>query len=168
MVNENSAFISSTCMAAFHCWSSHWRMYKLDYLSVYVWVLQEKQAKKIKSQTEIINNLEQDKKIWQEDYKELNRKNAELLIIQKVQVKIKNYEKYKIDHLSIMEAENRIKDDLSSLIAKDLYNTYKNKDLVYKTIENRIDKFNNRPYKYTIKNIVFYSTISIELEIKLS
>lgn len=50
-----------------------------------------------------------------------------------------------------MEAENRIKDDLSSLIAKDLYNTYKNKDLVYKTIENRIDKFNNRPYKYTIK-----------------
>ncbi|MCM3237249.1 sporulation protein [Heyndrickxia oleronia] len=131
-------------------------------------VLQEKQAKKIKSQTEIINNLKQDKKIWQEDYKELNRKNAELLIIQKVQVKIKNYEKYKIDHLSIMEAENRIKDDLSSLIAKDLYNTYKNKDLVYKTIENRIDKFNNRPYKYTIKNIVFYSTISIELEIKLS
>ncbi|MGE8206328.1 sporulation membrane protein YtrI [Heyndrickxia sp. NPDC080065] len=130
-------------------------------------VLQEKQAKKIKTQKETIENLIQEKKIWQEDTKELNRKNAELLIIQNVQVKIKNYEKYDIDTLSISEAENDIKEDLKSLIAKDLNIIYKNKDLIIKTIENKSVKFNNHRFNYVIKNIFFYSTINIELELKL-
>ncbi|GIN86865.1 hypothetical protein J6TS2_32510 [Heyndrickxia sporothermodurans] len=131
-------------------------------------VLQEKQADIINKQKEEIKTLKGEKLIWQEESKELNRKNAELLIIQNVQVKIKNYEKYKIDSQSIFEAENEIKEDLKSLIADDLNTTFKNKDLITKTIENKEKKFNNRPYKFVIKALYFYTTIYIELELKLS
>lgn len=130
-------------------------------------VLQEKQSTKIKLQQEDINNLKDDIKIWQDETKELNRKNAELLIIQNVQVKIKNYEKYKIDAQSIFEAENEVKEDLKSLIADDLNTTFKNRDLITKTIENKEIKFNNRPYNFVIKRIYFFTTIYIELELKL-
>ncbi|QQZ10621.1 sporulation membrane protein YtrI [Heyndrickxia vini] len=131
-------------------------------------VTQEKHAKKIKFQQETINNLEQDIKIWQDEYKELNRKNADLLTIQNVQVKIKDYEKYNIDLQSKLEEENKVKEDLKSLIANDLNSTVKNKDLIIKTIENKTVKFNNRPYRYIIKSIIFYTTISIELELRLN
>ncbi|KYD10786.1 sporulation protein [Heyndrickxia sporothermodurans] len=131
-------------------------------------VMQEKHAKKIKFQQETIDNLKQDIKIWQDEYKELNRKNAELLIIQNVQVKITDFEKYNIDLQSKIEAENKVKEDLKSLIANDLNNTVKNKELIIKAIENKTVKFNNRPYRYVIKSMIFYTTISIELELRLN
>jgi hypothetical protein len=130
--------------------------------------LQEKQTKTIDTQTQIINDLEQEKKIWQEESRILTRKNADMLIVQDISVKIRNYEKYGIkDSHSIFDTEEAVKKDINSLLAKDLNTVYKNKDLLFKAIENKPIKINNRRYKLVIKDIYFFSTITINLELKL-
>jgi len=131
--------------------------------------LQEKQSIVIKRQNSIIKDLKDEKKIWQDEWDKLTKKNAEMLIVQNVSVKINRYEKYGIkDSHSIFEKEEEIKEDLRSLIAKDINGVYQNKDLIFKTIENKTLKINNRRYKLVIKDILFYSTINIYLELKLA
>jgi CO dehydrogenase/acetyl-CoA synthase alpha subunit len=131
--------------------------------------LQEKQSKKIITQKSIIEDLQNDILIWQKEYKQINQKNAELLIVQSLQVKINNYKKYNIvDSQSIFEAEESIKKDLSSLLAKDLDTVYKNRELILKTLENKTITINNRRYKLVIKDIFFYSNIVVNLELKLA
>ncbi|KQL53309.1 sporulation protein [Heyndrickxia shackletonii] len=131
--------------------------------------LQEKQSIVIKRQNSIIKDLRDEKKIWQDEWDKLTKKNAEMLIVQNVSVKINRYEKYGIkDSHSIFEKEEEIKEDLRSLIAKDISEVYQNKDLIFKTIENKTLKINNRRYKLVIKDILFYSTINIYLELKLA
>lgn len=131
--------------------------------------MQEKQSREIDEQNTIIKDLKQEKKIWQEEWHNLTKKNEEMLIIQNVSVKIKGYEKYGIkDSHSIFEMEEEIKEDLRSLIAKDINSVYQNKELIFKTIENKTLRINNRRYKLVIKDILFYSTINISLELKLA
>ncbi|MBS4173802.1 sporulation membrane protein YtrI [Bacillus sp. FJAT-49736] len=131
--------------------------------------LQEKQTKEIEKQNSIIKDLRQEKSIWQDEWNKLTKKNADMLIIQNVNVKIKGYEKYNIkDSHSIFEKEEEIKEDLRSLVAKDINTVYQNKELIFKTIENKTIKINNRRYKFVIKDIFFFSTININLELRLA
>lgn len=71
--------------------------------------MQEEQVTTIRKQQEQIANLEKEKNIWQEDFKKLNEKNKELLTVQELSIKITNASKYKIDPLSLFEAEEEIK-----------------------------------------------------------
>jgi len=131
--------------------------------------LQEKQSIKIKTQDSIIKDLKDEKKIWQDEWDKLTKKNAEMLLVQNVSVKINGYEKYGIkDSHSIFEKEEEIKEDLRTLVAKDINTVYQNKELIFKTIENKTLRINNRRYKVVIKDILFFSTINISLELKLA
>lgn len=108
-------------------------------------------------------------KIWQDDYQDLNEQNAELLTIQDIQVKLTHFEKYNInDKQSIVDIEEAVKEDLQSLLAKDVDSVYKNKDIIKKTIENKTMPINGKRYKLIVKEIHYYTTISIEVEIKLA
>ncbi|KHD84648.1 sporulation membrane protein YtrI [Heyndrickxia ginsengihumi] len=130
--------------------------------------IHERQAKTLEKQEQTIQDLQQEKQIWQEAYQKLNRKNSKLLTIENIEVKIKNFERYDIkDSQSIFEAEEEIKKDLSPLIAKNLNSAYQNKDLVIKMLENKTIKINNRRYTFVVRNILFYTTITINLELKL-
>lgn len=128
-------------------------------------VLEEKHTKLIGIQKQEIKDLHSEKKIWQDEYKEMNKRNIEKLTIQKISVKIINSERYKLDSLSVLETEDSVKDDISMLIAKDMETAYKSKGLIKKIIENKPVTINDKRYKVTIKEMVIYTTLSIELEI---
>ncbi|AEP01688.1 sporulation protein [Weizmannia coagulans] len=132
-------------------------------------VMQERQAQMIERQEKTIQDLQQEKAIWQEDYKKLNQKNEKLLTIQRIDVKISNYEKYDIhDSQSIFEAEEDIKHDLSPLIAKNLKTAYLNKDLITRMLENKVIKINHRRYTFEVRDILFYSVVRVHLNLKLA
>ncbi|GER67005.1 hypothetical protein BpJC7_14650 [Weizmannia acidilactici] len=132
-------------------------------------VMQERQAQIIERQEKTIRDLQQEKAIWQEDYKKLNQKNEKLLTIQSIDVKISNYEKYDIqDSQSIFEAEEDIKHDLSPLIAKNLKTAYLNKELIIRMLENKTIKINHRRYTFKVQDILFYSTIRVHLHLELA
>lgn len=129
-------------------------------------VFQEKNTELIRKQAQDIVDLNEEKKIWQEEYKEINKRNIEQLTVQKINIRIMNWEKYKLDSLSVLETEDSVRDDISMMIAKDIETVYKSKDLLKKIIENKQIKINDKRYKLKVKEMVFYTNLSIQLEIK--
>ena len=130
--------------------------------------MQEEQVKVIRQQEELIADLEKEKNIWQEDFKKLNEKNKELLTVQDISIKITNGSKYKIDALSIFEVQEKVKEDISNVLAKDLHVFYTSKDLLEKVIENKPVVINDRRYQLTVRKMVIYTTLNIELELTLA
>ncbi len=131
-------------------------------------VLQEEQAKIIKKQQDEIADLEKEKQIWQNDFAELNKKNKEMLTVHEIKVKIYNYERYNIDPLSVFEKEEEVKEDLNILLAKDLDFAYKSRDLIKRMIQNKTIRINDKRYALEIREIFIYTTLTIQLEIKLA
>jgi len=119
----------------------------------------------IKSQKQDIVDLKEEMKIWQEEYKEMNKRSIEQLTVQKINVKIANAEKYRLDSLSVLETEDSVKDDISMMLAKDIDTVYKSKELIKKIIHNKTVKVNDKRYKLQVKEIVIYTTLAIQLEI---
>jgi hypothetical protein len=135
------------------------------FLYIYgVW--QEENTELLRKQQQDIIDLNEEKKIWQEEYKEMNKRNIEQLTVQKINIKITNWEKYKLDLLSVSETEDSVKDDISMMLAKDLDTVYKSKDLLKKIIENKPIKINDKRYKLKVKEMVVYTNLSIQLEIQ--
>ncbi|NHM30583.1 sporulation membrane protein YtrI [Neobacillus terrae] len=133
-------------------------------------VLQEDSKKKLEMQEETIRDLTGDIKIWQDEYKALNKKNIDLLKIQDISVRItnwENYKKYGIDSFSVFELEDAIKEDIGMMKAKDLDTVFKSRDLLKKVIENRGVKFNDKRYRLEVKEIVIYTTLSIQIHLHL-
>lgn len=129
----------------------------------------EKNATKIHQQADRITELEDDIKIWQEDYAELNKKNEEKLTVQEIKIKIVNDQKYKqyLDALSIYEIEEQTKSQLNVLLAKDLDTVFKSRELITKLIENKSIPMNDKRFKLKIKSMVIYTSVSIQVEISL-
>jgi hypothetical protein len=135
------------------------------FLYIYgVW--QEKNTELIHKQQQDIIDLNNEKKIWQEEYKEINKRNIEQLTVQKINIKITNSEKYKLDSLSVLETEDSVRDDISMMLAKDIETVYKSKDLFKKIIENKQIKINEKRYKLKVKEMVIYTNLTIQLEIQ--
>jgi heme/copper-type cytochrome/quinol oxidase subunit 1 len=127
----------------------------------------EEYSMKIKKQEEDIRDLTYEKKIWQEDIEKLNKKNEEKLTIQKIEVKITNYEKYKLDAYSVYEIEEAIKEDIKTLIAKDIETAFQSRELLKRTIENKPVKAHEKRYRLKVNEILYYTTLSIQLSIQL-
>lgn len=127
---------------------------------------QEEYSMKIKMQEDDIRELQTEKKIWQEDVEKLNKENEEKLTIQNIKVRITNYEKYKLDLYSAYEIEEAIKEDIRTLLTKDIETAFKSRDLLKKTIENKIFKVHDKRYRLQVKEIVYYTTLSIQLNLE--
>lgn len=127
----------------------------------------EKYSKEIKTQKEEIDDLRNDVKIWQEDFKELNKANRQKLTVQDIRVKIQNSDKYKLDLFSVYEIEDELKEDIKMMMAKDIETVYKSRDLIEKTIENRVLKVNEKRYRVQVRKMVIYTNLSIEVDIML-
>ncbi|MEH7308454.1 sporulation membrane protein YtrI [Neobacillus drentensis] len=135
------------------------------FLYIYgVW--HEENTELIRKQAQEIVDLNDEKKIWQEEYKEMNKRNIEQITVQKINIRITNSEKYKLDSLSVLETEDSVRDDISLMIAKDIDTVYKSKDLLKKIIENKPIKINDKRYKLKVKEMVFYTNLTIQLEIQ--
>lgn len=129
-------------------------------------VWQEDNAKLIRKQQKDIAEYKNDIKIWQEDYEALNKQNLGKITVQKINIKITNWEKYKLDEFSVFQTEEAVRDDIKMVLAKDLETVAKSKDLIKKIIENNTIKLYDKRYKLTVKEMVIYTTLTIQLEIR--
>jgi protein subunit release factor A len=129
---------------------------------------QEEYSKKIAKQETAITKLENEKLIWQEEFKKLNKENQEKITVQSIYIKIKNKDKYDLDRFSVFQMEDEIKKDIGMMIAKDLDTAYNSRELIKKIIENKVLPANEKRYKLKITEMTFYTTISIEVELMIA
>ena len=102
--------------------------------------MQENLTQEIIEQKQEISNLNDKIAIWEKESESLNEETEKKLTIQDIQITIENYRQYDLDLLSVLQAQEAIRKDLSSLISKDLETVYKGKLLIKKTIENKKDR----------------------------
>ncbi|WP_316570950.1 sporulation membrane protein YtrI [Neobacillus sp. YIM B06451] len=137
-------------------------------LFIYMYgVFQDKQTLLIQEQKDTIQELKDDIVIWQEEFKNLNKKNIEHLLVQQITVKITNHQKYGLDPLSVHETEEIVLEDLKTLKAKDIETVYKNRELIKRVIENRSVSLNGKKYRLEVKELAFFTNVSIVLQITL-
>ncbi|WP_042459666.1 sporulation membrane protein YtrI [Neobacillus dielmonensis] len=129
-------------------------------------VWQEENSKLIQTQQNEIEELKNDIKIWQADYEELNQRNLDKITVQKINIKIINGERYRLDDLSVFQTEEAVRDDIKMVLAKDLETVAKSKELIKKIIENEPVKLNEKRYKLKVREMVIYTTLSIQLELQ--
>ena len=94
--------------------------------------MQEKQILTIREQQKTIENLKRDIEIWKKEAESLNQETEEQITVHEIQVTISNFRDFKLDLLSVLEAQEEIRKDLSSLLTKDLETVYKGKLLIRK------------------------------------
>jgi L-lactate permease len=128
-------------------------------------VWQDRHIYKIKKQEDDIKELKNDISIWQQEYKQMNKRNIAQLTVQKITIKITNWERFKLDSLSVFETEEKVKHDINIMLAKDIDTVYKSKELIKRIIENKSVKINNRRYKLHVTELVIYTTLTLQLEL---
>ncbi|WP_050616036.1 sporulation membrane protein YtrI [Bacillus testis] len=129
-------------------------------------IMQEKQIATIRSQKQIIVDQKNKIDIWEKESQSQNKETIKKMKIHEIQVSITNYRELKLDLLSAMEAQEAIRKDLSSLLTKDVESVYKSKYLIKKTIENKQLILNEKTYSFEVAEVLFYSTLHIEVIIK--
>lgn len=128
-------------------------------------VIQEKHSIIINEQKQTIQDLENDKKIYQEEYTKLNKEAQKKLTIQEIKIHLTNGDRYLFKDFRIKNIENRIKEDLSDLIAKDIESVSSSQLLIERTIENRSLDFDGKKYKLEMTKLLLHTTLYIEVEI---
>lgn len=130
-------------------------------------VWQERYSSEIKTQKATIEDLEREKKIWQEEFAAQNKTTEEKLTVEGIVVKINNTdkEKYDIKPFNALEMEDAIKEDLSTIIAKDLDMVYKSRALLKKSIENKVVESDKKRYKFKVTELIIYTTVHVELSV---
>lgn len=128
-------------------------------------VNQEKHSTIINEQKQIIQELKNDTKIYQEEYTKLNKKAQEKLTIQEIKVHLTNGDRYLFKDFRVKSIENKVKEDLNDLIAKDIESISSSHLLIERTIENRIFPFEGKKYKLEMTKLLLHTTLYIEVEI---
>nr|WP_295969884.1 sporulation membrane protein YtrI [uncultured Bacillus sp.] len=129
---------------------------------------QEDYSKEITKQQTLITKLENEKIIWQEEFKKLNAENQDKLTVQSIYIKIRNKDKYHLDQLSLFQMEDEVKKDIGMIIAKDIETAYLSRELIKKTIENKVLTVNDKRFTLKISEMTIYTTLSIELELMIA
>lgn len=128
-------------------------------------VLQEKQISIIEIQRKEIHELKIKVGIWEQDFNKLNEETEKHLSVKEIRVNIINDRFYDLDKLSVAEAEEVIRTDLTTLITKNVEDVYKTKALLKKSIENKILEINKKRYRIEITEILFYKNMEIEVKL---
>ncbi|MEK3798152.1 sporulation membrane protein YtrI [Peribacillus sp. FSL H8-0477] len=128
-------------------------------------VLQEKQISIIEIQRKEIHELKIKVGIWEQDFNKLNEETEKHLSVKEIRVNIVNDRFYDLDKLSVAEAEEVIRTDLTTLITKNVEDVYKTKALLKKSIENKILEINKKRYRIEITEILFYKNMEIEVKL---
>ncbi|PMC37051.1 sporulation protein [Bacillus sp. UMB0899] len=128
-------------------------------------VIQEKHSTIINEQKQTIQELENDKKIYQEEYTKLNKEAQKKLTIQEIKIHLTNGDRYLFKEFRIKNIENIIKEDLNDLIAKDIESVSSSQLLIERTIENRRLEYDGKKYKLEMTKLLLHTTLYIEIEI---
>ncbi|TYR82166.1 DNA repair protein [Priestia megaterium] len=128
--------------------------------------LQHEQAKELAKLRHDLHQANKDIALWQEDVKALNKKMKENLIIQEVKVHLTNSKKYKLDSLTEFNIEASAEEEAQHLIAQDIESAYETRNVLKKAIENKKYEFDKTIYEIEVHQIYFFTTFSIEIQIK--
>lgn len=61
--------------------------------------------------------------------------------------------------------EDAIKEDLRTIVAKDMELVYKSRALLKKSIENKVVESDQKRYRFKVSELIIYTTVYVELSV---
>lgn len=128
--------------------------------------LHERQLQLINNQNNQILDLERKRQVLLEDINKLNEENKNRLKIQDIKVEILNTNKFGLDSLIKHKLESGVVNDLNHLLTRDIESVSSNKELLRKSIENKIYEIDEKKYRLIIYTISFDTVLDLSLKIE--
>lgn len=127
--------------------------------------LQDKQLLKIQELQGEVASLKKDKEVLYEDIKNANKKNIELLILQDINIELLNSEKYHLTTSGEYKLKKVIRDEISSLLTKNIDGISENMEIIIKSIENKEYYLDSHIIKVKVSRFALTTTLSIHISI---
>jgi len=129
--------------------------------------VQDKQVNLILEQQVRIRDLENQKEIWQKDYEKLNEENKKKLIIEEINIYFTNEKKLMLNEFTKYHLQEAIKEDINTLIKKDIETVAGNTQLIINTIENKIITLEGQKYQMKVHQIHLFTRLDLYLKVEL-
>lgn len=133
------------------------------YGSMYESLLEEN--KQLKSR---VSELTLQNEALTKDKEDLTEKTNKALVIESIEIDIDNWEKYKMDRLTVYELEELIKEEINHLIGEKVSIVAESDFLLERAIENKSYKLNDVIYYFNISKMTISETLKLTLEAKLT
>lgn len=112
----------------------------------------------IEEQVEIIE-------ILRSNEKKLNEENEQKLTIQQIQVSFFNARKHHLNELALYELKQQLLKEIKYLEGKNIATIAATKEMLIKTIENKVFTIDERRFQLKTKQLYLYTTLEVSLEI---
>ncbi|KKE79055.1 hypothetical protein NSA56_07265 [Oceanobacillus caeni] len=133
------------------------------YGSMYESLLEENQQLKSK-----ISELTLQNDALTKSNEDLNEKTNKAPTIESIEINIDNWEKYKMDRLTVYELEELVKEEIKHLIGEKVSNIAESDFLLERAIENKSYKMNDVTYYFNISKMTISETLKLTLKAKLT
>lgn len=103
--------------------------------------------------------------ILRSNEKKLNEENEQKLTIQQVQVSFLNAKKHYLNELALYELKQQLLKEIKYLEGKNIATIASTKEMLIKTIENKVFTIDERRFQLKTKQLYLYTTFEIYVEI---
>ncbi|WP_088103810.1 sporulation membrane protein YtrI [Halalkalibacter urbisdiaboli] len=137
-----------------------WFFFLLHYGQIYgnLVMKMSEQEDTIKDQEKRIDELVSEQEMQ-------NEENKKKLTIQKVEIIFKNERKLKLNKLTAYELKQQALSELTFLERKDIETVSKTKDLMIRTLENKVFQVGESRYQLDIEEIYLFTTVQLYVKI---
>ncbi|RKQ29898.1 sporulation membrane protein YtrI [Oceanobacillus halophilus] len=115
-----------------------------------------------------VNDLTLQNEALLKDNEDLNEKTNKAPTIETIEVDILNWEKLKLDRLTVHELEELVKEEISHLVGEEISIVAESDFLLERAIENKGYTIDETTYYFDITKLYIWDTIKLSLEVKLS
>ncbi|HHW37177.1 MAG TPA: sporulation protein [Bacillales bacterium] len=127
----------------------------------------DKQINLLMEQKAKIQDLEEQKAIWQKDYEKFNEETKKKLIIEDIKIHFTNEKKLMLNEFTKFNLREAIKRDINSLIKLDVETVSKNNQLIIKTIENKVITIEGQKYQMKVEQLHLFTRLDLYLKVEL-
>ncbi|WP_096202700.1 sporulation membrane protein YtrI [Bacillus sp. FJAT-45350] len=128
--------------------------------------IHERLVIEIKKQQLTIDDQKKTIKILRSDQEKLNEENQKKLTIQDIEIQFTNEEKLKLNELTLYELKQNALSELEFLKGKDIETVSRTKDLMIRTIENKMFTIGESRFQLKTVYVSLYTTIELHMKIE--
>ncbi|MBU8905167.1 sporulation membrane protein YtrI [Desertibacillus haloalkaliphilus] len=127
----------------------------------------EKLVIEIRKQQMTIENQKKDIETLRSDQRRLNEENQKKLTIQDIEIEFTNERKLRLNELTLYELRQKAIDELNFLKNKDIETVAETKDLMIRTIENKVFEIEDSRYQLNVEELYLFTTLEMHMKIEL-
>src|SRR5690606_36989185 len=115
-----------------------------------------------------INDLTLQNEALTKDNEDLNEKTNKVPKVESIEIEITNWQRYKLDRLTVYELGELVKEEINHLIGEKVSTVAEGDFLLERVIENKGFTISDETYYFDVQKMIITETVKLTLKTKLS